>query len=1008
MSVFFSGQPEQKGSASRIYSLFQQAVDLSDKERERFLEDLRSRSESEYREVKSLIEGDDSPNILPVPEPQPSTLKPGDFLGRYEILEFIDQGGMGEVYKVSHPELGVMALKILSRELAENTAFIARLRREAKTASALRHANIVTIHDFYQQGYLTYMVMEFVDGQALRKMIGKLSLYDAIKHAVQMAEALNFAHSNGIIHRDIKPENVMVGPDGNIKILDFGLAKPVHRSPETAKAGARRFDPTGINTDPHVLMGTLRYMAPEQLDRREATGQSDVWSWGVVFYEMLANRRPFEASTDFEVEEAIRKREPGPPSRYRDLNRIVLKAIRKKPEERYRLMAEAVADLEKFRTPSWLMRIALVLGMALVLIAGYLANQWTKNPRLQAVGQLVRLEDEGHATLPAISPAKTHLLYTENYGGESVLRLVDLDPNLSHSNDKIIARSLDGKFMGAAFAPNDDQTIYFLLQDRVLGTGILYRLQLSTAGKVMGALNPVANDVLSPGSATVILRDFSQDKSACENNWNVASLAWYHRTTGSGRFESVCQNPPGQQDAANAASMDSPPSFSPDGKHFVFFSVDGKTNTADLIVGGTEGGEETLIGQRYSPFLYPMWSPDGTEILTATWISSDTTLWLTILENGKPVGKPKSYHLDNLIFKGKPAWLNNGRSIAVSAVTIGTSNAQIHQIPLDGSRPENLLPSENDYGDLDSITCPQGFFRPNCQQALIAVRVEDSSSVWVERLGENKPALINGPGKFTGIVWKDADRLISESENGGNPDLLLMNANEGHRSPVSVWIWITKDDKWERDPVVSPDGRYLVYASNQEGGVHLWRLDLHDLNAKPIRLTFSGSMENQPSISPDSQWVIYTSIAGRFQTLWQIPINGGKAKQITNQPARNASVSSKGDIVCEYLFEVSPGVRKWIIAILDGNGQVKYPFDIPIRTPVKWSKNGDGILYVKGQNGIENVWEKPIHGGGADAQVTHFNEERVFAFALSPDGNRVACLCGHEKYSQIVQIQLAK
>ncbi len=692
MRAFFSGQPEQKGSASRIYSLFQQAVDLSDKERERFLEDLRRKSESEYREVKSLIEGDESPNILPISEPQPSTLKPGDFLGRYEILEFIDQGGMGEVYKVSHPVLGVMALKILSHELAENEAFIARLRREATTASALRHANIVTIHDFYQQGYLTYMVMEFVDGQALRKMIGKLSLDDAIKYAMQMAEALNFAHGKGIIHRDIKPENVMVGLDSNIKILDFGLAKPVHLSPETAKTGARRLDPTGINTDPHILMGTLRYMAPEQLDRKEATWQSDIWSWGVVFYEMLANRRPFEASTDFEVEEAIRKREPGPPSRYRDLNRIVLKAIRKRPEERYRLMAEAAADLEKFRTPSWLMRIALVLGMALVLIAGYWKYLDSRNPKQHVVGQHVPLtaNPEGNAVLPAISPSRTRMVYTEEGHTESVLTLVEIVDGAPRDPHPI-ARSLDGKFMGAAFAPNDDQTIYFLLQHREFGTGILYRLQLPPAGKAMGP-------------ATVILRDFSQGKSACENNWNVASLAWYHRTSGSGRFESVCQNPPGQQDAASA-SMDSPPSFSPDGKHFVFFSVDGKTNTADLIVSGTEGGEETVIGQRYSPFLYPMWSPDGTEIFTATWASSDTTLWLTILENGKPVGKPKSYHLDNLLFRGKPAWLNNGRSIAVAASIDGASRSQLVQISLDDGKQENM--SAYGIGDLDSITCAQ-------------------------------------------------------------------------------------------------------------------------------------------------------------------------------------------------------------------------------------------------------------------------------------------------------------
>jgi serine/threonine protein kinase/Tol biopolymer transport system component len=1005
----FSDLPERKGSLSRIYWLYQDASDLSGKAREKFLDALRRDDETAYREIRSLLENDDS-DFIPRKVPQP-LLKPGDSLGRYTIVEFIEEGGMGEVYKASHPELGARVLKILSRELAENTAFIERLRLEAKAASALNHRNIVTIHDFDRQGHLQFMVMEFVEGQSLRKMIGALPVEVAVNYATQMAQALGFAHSKGIIHRDIKPENVMVRPDGVIKILDFGLAKPVSLDSE-AGGGAVRSGPAEMKTDPHVLLGTLRYMAPEQLEYKGASAQSDIWSWGVVCYEMLAGRRPFEASTDHEVTEAIKKWFPGPPCPYRDLNRIVMKALRKKPDERYKLMAGAAEDLEKFTPPSWTRRAAVVLLILFVSIAAWWAINKSKNPRLHVDGQYESLtgNPEGHSILPEISPSRKYMVYTEEDRAESVLTLVGIVDGASH-NPRAIARSLNGKFKGAAFAPNDDQTVFVLLQNTA-GEGIIYRLSLSSPELPAGTLNAVSAQGSSIANSKGILLNFPLDKGLCQDkSWIVASLAWYQRASGGGRFESVCSNlPPDQIDAA--ASADSPPSFSPDGKYFVFFSVDGKTNLAFLVVAKTEGGEETLIAQENVPFLFPLWSLDGNGVFTATWDSSGTTVWRTTLKNGKPVGKLNPHHFDNLFFHGKPAWLNNGLSIAVSA-SIGAGKSQLTQIPPDGGKPTDM--SAYGIGDLDSHTCPQGVFSSKCQQTLIAAVEDDTSYVWIERKGD-APLRMTNKGEFSGITWRDSDSLITESVHGQNADLLSMNANEFNSSLEPV----TGDKQWAKDPVVSPDGHYLVYASNLMNEVHLWRRDLHDPNAKPSQLTYSNSVkkpqlipgksvENQPSISPNGDWIIFTSITDGFQTLWKVPLRGGKSIQITKNPARNASMSRDGRIVCEYQIQSGPSTWKWIIAILDQNGNVIRSFeDIQNKTPVRWGKEDNSILYVKEQNGVEDVWEKEIHDGGIDTRVTHFEAERILAFALSPDGNRVACLRGHEKYSQIMLMRLAK
>jgi serine/threonine protein kinase/Tol biopolymer transport system component len=1010
----FRGLSEQKGSPSRIYWLYQKASDLSGKAREEFLDALRRDDESEYREILSLLETDAPSDVIPKADPLQPLLKPEDMLGRYEILEFIERGGMGEVYKVSHPELGVRVMKILSRELAANAALIDRLRLEAKAAAALNHRNIVTVHDFDQQGHFHYIVMEYVEGQSLRKMIGKLSVREAVDYARQMAEGLSFAHEKGIIHRDIKPENVMVRPDGNIKILDFGLAKPVHLSAEAGVGVAAGFGPAGMKTDPQALMGTLRYMAPEQLDYKGSSAQSDLWALGVTLYEMLAGRRPFEASTEIEVIEAIQKRAPGPPSRYRELNRIVLKALRKNPAERYQSMMDVAEDLRDFVPPSWARRAAVLFLILFISIASWWAINKSKNPELHVDGQYESLTNnsEGHSILPAISPSRKYMVYTEE-GVESVLTLVGIVDGASR-NPRAIARSLNGKFKGAAFVPNDDQTVFVLLQNTA-GEGIIYRLSLSSPEAAGGILNAVSAQVSSTANSKGILLNFPLDKGLCQDkSWIVATLAWYHRAPGGGRFESVCSNPPPDQIDA-AASADSPPSFSPDGKYFVFFLVNGKTNLAFLVVAKTEGGEETLIAQENQPYLYPLslsplWSRDGKEVLTATWASFDTTLWRTTLKDGKPVGKPKSQHLENLQFRGQPAWLNNGLSIAVSASINGASKSQLTQVPVGGGEPTNML--AYGIGGLDSQTCPQGFFSPNCQQTLIAAVEDDTSYVWIERIGDAAPFRITNKGEYSGITWKDTDSLITESVLKQNPDLLSMNANRFNSSLEPV----TDDEQWEKGAVVSPDGRYLVYASNLMGGVHLWRRDLHHPNAKPSRLTSSkknqstpDKVENQPSISPTGDWIIFTSITDGFQTLWKVSLKGGEPIQITKNPARNASMSRDGRIVCEYQIQSGPSKWKWIIAILDQNGNVIRSFDdIQNKTPVRWGKEDNSILYVKEQNGVEDVWEKKIQDGGIDTRVSHFEAERILAFALSPDGNRVACLRGHQKYSQIMLMRLAK
>jgi serine/threonine protein kinase len=1017
--------PEERGSPSRIYSLYQRALDLPRQEREKFLQSLRRDNEAEYKEIRSLLEADSSSSdgilgasssIIPTREPPPPRLKPGDLLGRYEILELIAVGGMGEVYKASHPELGVRALKILSSELSENAEFIELLRLEAKAANALNHPNIVTIHDFDRQGHLSYIVMEFVEGQLLRKIIKNLSVDDAVKDAMQMAEALNFAHSKGIIHRDIKPDNIMVRPDGKIKILDFGLAKPIKLSSEPLDAFTGRPGPASVNSDPDRLLGTLRYMSPEQLDRQPASPQSDIWSWGVVFYEMLAGRHPFDASTAYEIVQAIRNREPGQPSRHRYLNRIVLKALRKKPEDRYRSMANAIPELTKFRLPSKLHKAVAGFILLCFFSASYLLYRASLNPRLSVPNTpIINLPASGARQVhTAISPDRKYVAYTTESGGTSTLNLVPFVDGQLKDNPQEIANSRQSVFSGIVFA-KDSTVLYFLCQNRINGIGVLYGYPLHPGNT---RSQNVCNATSAPGGSSAAPVDNPWPGDGLCNSSDTAAGVFYRYRHFAGRAGFVCVDPGNDWNAESAeSSVDSAPSFSPDGAHFLYFHVNSKDNRTTWIVGTTRPGEEnTLISNLPPPYYYltPLWSPDGKKILVATWGSlPGTTIEMWSFENGKLGERINRWQYRGLGLRGKPAWLNGGQSIVVAGKVKDASNAQLLQIRLNGEEPEGLRSSPpSDFGDVDSITCPQGWLSSRCRQELIAITVTDACQVAIApSSGDKGPTAANL--MCLGITWKDPRSVVLVSADGKRQDLISVDIHTKNRANV------IDDDYKKKNPVVSPDGHYLVYSSNGDGGSHLWRKDLRDSNSKPVPLTAGNYVEDEPSISPDSHWVIYTSTKNGKYDLWKIPLEGnGQPIQVTGHDARKASFSPDGEfIVCEYLERFQDSER-WVIRILDKDGapaQLQPP-GIATQVGVRWYRPQDtgrqkisdqSVLYVGRQGRGEEIWSQKI-GGGNPVRLTHLEAERIFAFALSPDGKTLAALAGQERTSSVTLLQLAK
>src|ERR1700724_2424097 len=277
----------------------------------------------------------------------------GTRFGPYEIQSLLGAGGMGEVYRALDTRLQrTVAIKILPAHLSSNPDLHARFTQEAKSISGLQHPNICVVHDIGSQDGVDFMVMEYVAGQTLDKLIppGGMATDQAIKYATQIADALARAHAAGIVHRDLKPANIMVDECGLVKVLDFGLAK---LAPGSASSGEDATIATMVTT-PGMIVGTIAYMSPEQAEGKPIDARSDVFSFGSVLYEMLTARRAFAGQSSAALLSAIMRDDPKPLSEVKrdvppEVRRIVTCCLKKEPAARYASAAELAHELKHCR-----------------------------------------------------------------------------------------------------------------------------------------------------------------------------------------------------------------------------------------------------------------------------------------------------------------------------------------------------------------------------------------------------------------------------------------------------------------------------------------------------------------------------------------------------------------------------------------------------------------------------------------------------------------------------------
>jgi eukaryotic-like serine/threonine-protein kinase len=940
----------------RIDTIFQAALELDPERRSAFLEQACAGDSTLRYQVESLLTSDRvglsfidaaaldiGARLLASDEPELAT---GQRIDHYEVISLVGSGGMGEVYLAYDEKLNRnIALKLLPSDFTTNQERLRRFQQEARAASALNHPNIITIHEIGEVDKLHFIATEFVEGQTLRQRLKgeSLDLHEALDVAIQICSALAAAHRAGIVHRDIKPENIMIRHDGYVKVLDFGLAKLTEKSERMTKIETA----DRVDVSSGLVMGTVRYMSPEQSQGLPVDQRSDIFSLGVVFYEMLTGLTPYGGQNPREIIKSILEAEPRPLADYlahahEELQRIVSKSLSKQTAERYQNAEEMLADLKRLGEKRTSVRTFVTaqikehkaiagVGVATLLVGAvasafaiYKLFRTTHIPfRNFNVTMLTNFDD---AWWPSISPDGKYVAYVKGTSttgsGKNSLWL----KAIGSTDDVLLVPATEGYIAPTRFLP-DGAHIAYSVQDP---TFIIPIVQDSTFIIPISGGNPI--------------------KLPLNNAWV---------------------------------------SFSPDGKRLAYLDnrfTEGKTA---LVVANSDGTGAHDITIRQSPNYYwtamdPAWSPDGKVIVCVGQNGDESFPHLFGINIETKTETPITTQRWNGM--GGLAWLPDMSGILVVASEETSSNRQIWEILYPGGEARRITNDTVNYGTNDIVNYGEiGLTKDG--QALVTTRSEAPSSIWVSAVGQavftNRESVINADNakqiNVTNFVigppnlsWTPDGRIVYVSEESGNTDIWSMNDDGSNRKQL------TADPHWDGGAEVSPDGRYIVFMSTRAGVENIWRMDIDGSNQIQLTSKHSG---RDPVFSADGKWVYFVGREIGKATIWKIRVDGGQATEVVTNVSFSPLISPNGEMM---LYVGPDGL---IISRVDGGAPIKTLKELGLEC--RWSPDGRAITFLKFRDKVWNLWEQPLNGG-TPRQLTNFTNPGVSKYAFSRDGKQLA------------------
>jgi serine/threonine protein kinase len=871
----------------QIEQLFHAALERAPDERAAFLDEACDGDGALRQEVESLLAYDEPaqrfiatpPDALAAEllaaEQAPSLI--GSSLNHYQILSRLGRGGMGEVYLATDTRLGrKVAVKLLPEEFTRDAERMRRFEQEARAASALNHPNIITIHEIGEVDQHHFIISEFVEGETLRQRMksGPLEPEAALEIAAQVASALQAAHRAGIVHRDIKPENVMLRPDGLVKVLDFGLAKLTGPQPPADDSQASTLD--RLSTETGMVMGTLRYMSPEQARGLKVDHRTDIFSLGVIIYEMIAGRRPFEGATTSDVIVALLAAEPSPLKQHcaaapAELEQVVNRCLAKERDARYQAAEELLAELKQLRLsgqPEKVaatrkieaagMRIGLrrragvaALAAALLLVVGlfglFVWQPW------RAPGSTEPLRADPLTTLPGVtrypsfSPDGSYVaftwngskqnnpdIYVQQIGSGSPLRLTT-DP----SNDYNPVWSPDGRLIA-------------FLRSQVEASKSELRLIPPLGGperkladiRVRGGYTVTPPYVAwCPDSTCLVVTDSPSEGKP--DALFVVSLE-----TGEKRPLTNPQLP---------ATGDTNPAVSPDGRWLIFRRqaalYNGELYRLPLGKNVTSAGEPGRLTPAALNAQYPTWMPDSKEILFSV---RGGLMRLAVTGESTPVRLPFVGQDGLMPVVSRPQPGRPPRLVYVRSF----QNVNIWRVEISAPGVMASLPPAVFISSTREQWFPQ--FSPDGRQVAFASNRLGEGGIWVADADGSNAVQLASMGVFaTGAPrWSPDGKLIAFHSGG---DVYVISVAGGKpRNLIS-------HPAIDGFPSFSRDGQWIYFASNRTGEWRVWKIPAAGGDA--VRVT--DSVGYAPVESPDGAYIYYVETIDKPSPLWRMPVSGG-------------------------------------------------------------------------------------------------------------------------------------